>query len=204
MVFSTATTGLPSAGDFSSARLLQLAWIVYDGGGRVQEQGCSIVRPEGFQVGASHIHGITAARVAAEGVPFQQAVAPFLAALSAAGGAALSFSAAFHTSVLLYELCLRSGQPFARGGLEVMRAAHIGDVQKLLGKSICARRKPVLGELYAVATGRAMMGARDAEHTCASLGEAVVALGARMPESWKPLKVQLLEGVPGGMAFTVK
>lgn len=88
MVFDTETTGLPTfkrggAGPiantsqfysptdvekYNSARLLELGYGLYNSEGDLVRHYESIVKPDGFEVACTHIHGITSA-MAEEGEP---------------------------------------------------------------------------------------------------------------------------------------
>jgi DNA polymerase-3 subunit epsilon len=75
LVFDCETTGLPVRRNLSVRdvegwpRLVQLAWAVYDSGGRLEAAECRIVRPDGFLIPAdsTRIHGISHDRALAEG-----------------------------------------------------------------------------------------------------------------------------------------
>ena len=76
LFFDTETTGLPRnwkapVSDLENwPRLVQLAFLVYDGSGRKLYEDSFIIRPEGWTIdpGAARIHGISDARAAREGV----------------------------------------------------------------------------------------------------------------------------------------
>lgn len=65
MVLDTETTGFPLSRDpsnynlFNCARLIELGYIIYDVAGTKLKEIDSLVKPNNFSIGNSHIHGIT-------------------------------------------------------------------------------------------------------------------------------------------------
>lgn len=65
LVVDTETTGLPSSWDyrrincFDSARLIELGFILYDSNGNQVYKNSILIRPNGFTIENSHIHGIS-------------------------------------------------------------------------------------------------------------------------------------------------
>jgi DNA polymerase III epsilon subunit-like protein len=78
IVFDTETTGLPGIKhgetvnkfiktpdatkflkQYDTARLLQLSWAVYNETGKIIKMENHLIKPNGYKVGATHIHGIT-------------------------------------------------------------------------------------------------------------------------------------------------
>jgi len=86
LFFDTETTGLPR--DWRAPvtnlsnwpRLVQLAWLVYDNGGRLLSDGNYIIRPNGFTIptAASSIHGITTEKALADGAELQKVLQDFV------------------------------------------------------------------------------------------------------------------------------
>lgn len=74
IVFDTETTGLPythasphkNLRAYDKSRILQLSWAVYDIDGNLMSVNNYIIKPMGYHVLATHIHGITE-RIAARG-----------------------------------------------------------------------------------------------------------------------------------------
>ena len=87
LFFDTETTGLPKnwrapLADLDNwPRLVQLAWLMYDGEGNKAGGNNIIVKPEGFIIPeeASRVHGITTEKAMAEGVDLAEALKLFAA-----------------------------------------------------------------------------------------------------------------------------
>ncbi|TAJ12847.1 3'-5' exonuclease [Marinilabiliaceae bacterium JC017] len=85
LFFDTETTGLPRnykapVTDINNwPRLVQLAWMVFDEGGKQLEIGDYIIKPEGFIIPkeAANIHGITTQKAMAEGVNLHELLVAF-------------------------------------------------------------------------------------------------------------------------------
>jgi len=85
LFFDTETNGLPRNWKApvhrisNWPRLVQLAWIAYDGEGQELARNEHIIRPEGFTIPlkASSIHGITTARAIEEGVELTSVLEEF-------------------------------------------------------------------------------------------------------------------------------
>lgn len=85
LFFDTETTGLPRnwkapVSDLSNwPRLVQLAWMLFDGQGQMVQSRNVIIRPQNFSIpeGSSRIHGITTERAMTEGVELQPVLLQF-------------------------------------------------------------------------------------------------------------------------------
>lgn len=85
LFFDTETTGLPKkwnapVTDSSNwPRLVQLAYLLYDGEENLMFEGNYIVRPEGFTIPSEsmRIHGISTERALCEGLPLQDVLLSF-------------------------------------------------------------------------------------------------------------------------------
>lgn len=85
LIYDTETTGLPR--DWKAPltdsdnwpRLVQLAWQLHDGRGRLISRGNRIVRPDGFSIpfNATKVHGISTERAIEEGLPLADVVEEF-------------------------------------------------------------------------------------------------------------------------------
>lgn len=87
LIVDTETNGLgtlggprPPVGRQTTPRMLELAYLLVSGDGRVDHTFSSLIVPDGFRVSepARAIHGITAERARREGIPSHEAVASFL------------------------------------------------------------------------------------------------------------------------------
>jgi len=89
LVFDTETTGLPRNRNahFSDLdnwpRLVQIAWLLFDQDGELQENKNFIILPEGFSIPdeAAKIHGITTERAVEEGIPVRKVLAELSASV---------------------------------------------------------------------------------------------------------------------------
>jgi DNA polymerase-3 subunit alpha len=85
LIYDTETTGLPR--DWNAPltdsdnwpRLVQLAWQLHDGQGKLISRGNRIVRPDGFTIpfNATKVHGITTERAEAEGLALADVIDEF-------------------------------------------------------------------------------------------------------------------------------
>ena len=115
LFFDTETTGLPRhhrapVSDLDNwPRLVQIAWLLSDAHGDLQQGVEAIIRPDGFSipVDAARVHGITTERAMAEGQPLQKVLQQFLNALEQAD-TLVGHNIAFDENVLGAEL-LRCG-----------------------------------------------------------------------------------------------
>lgn len=85
LIFDTETTGLPHnktapITDLDNwPRLVQLAWQLHDGVGKLQSQKNYLIKPEGFDIPfkAEQIHGISTKRAMEEGRPLAEVLSEF-------------------------------------------------------------------------------------------------------------------------------
>ena len=90
LIFDTETTGLPQnynapLTDFNNwPRLVQLAWQLHGERGNLISQGSIIVQPNGFSIpySSEKIHGISTERATKEGIPLNECLDQFEAALA--------------------------------------------------------------------------------------------------------------------------
>lgn len=86
LFFDTETTGLPKRWDAPASdldnwpRLVQIAWMCFDGGGKEISQNSKIIKPEGFAIPdeSSKIHGITTEIAEKKGVPLEKILKEFM------------------------------------------------------------------------------------------------------------------------------
>lgn len=111
LIVDTETNGLGtiggarrSAGREASPRMLELAYLLVSGDGRVDRTYASLVVPDGFRISetARAVHGITAELARREGVPPQEAVVSFLEAAGEAR-AIVAHNAHFDLAVIAGE-----------------------------------------------------------------------------------------------------
>jgi len=167
VVFDTETTGLPRFGRgglpkttdrsaYLTARVVSLAWLE----ARRTDHLClgsgdGIVRPEGFVIPeeAAKIHGIHTARALAEGRPFGEVIAPFVAALRRSVAVA-GHNVDFDVHVLGAELIQRGQKE-----LHDLLLAKPRVCTMRMGKSMLnLTRNPKLGVLYEALFGKPMEG----------------------------------------------
>lgn len=92
LFFDTETTGLPlnrkaPVSDLNNwPRMVQLAWLLYDGNGNKISGKDYIIKPEGYIIPAeaSKIHGITTERANAEGLNLQTVLWDFVSQVNKA------------------------------------------------------------------------------------------------------------------------
>jgi len=68
-IFDTETTGL----DVNNSRILSICWNIYRPDGVLLKSKYYIIKPDGFPVGATHIHGITD-DIASNGTPLIEVI----------------------------------------------------------------------------------------------------------------------------------
>jgi DNA polymerase III epsilon subunit-like protein len=115
----TETTGLPGRWDApwddvgNWPRMVELAYLLCDEGGRVIDGMSTLIIPGGFAVPAeaTSIHGITTEKAGENGIPVRQALEQFLAARTQAGYL-VAHNIDYDVAVLAAEL-VRSGLPLS-------------------------------------------------------------------------------------------
>jgi DNA polymerase III epsilon subunit-like protein len=95
--FDTETTGTSRYND----HIVQLAWILTDSSGRILDQACDIVKPDGYTIpiSASNIHGITTSQAAKNGKPLK-AVLGKLSSVAEHAIALVAHNISFDISIL--------------------------------------------------------------------------------------------------------
>jgi len=117
LFFDTETTGLPI--DYKAhvhdvnnwPRLVQLAWIAFDGSGKEVASRNHIITPISFEIpeAASDIHGITQEMAVMQGIPIQRALGEFWVAVQMSH-ILVGFNVNFDRKV--------TGAEFIRSGME--------------------------------------------------------------------------------------
>ena len=86
-VFDTETTGLPKTRQsptkdnlecWDECRILSIAAITYSSRGRELSRFYTVVKPDGFKVAATEVHGITEEEANTNGIPFEEAYKKFI------------------------------------------------------------------------------------------------------------------------------
>ncbi|MCK8517434.1 3'-5' exonuclease [Methanoculleus sp. 7T] len=173
VIFDTETAGLPpyrgAPVDDTRAwpRLVQIAWLVCDGGGHTVRQECFIVRPDGFTIppNAVRIHGITTDRAVCSGVPLQTALDAFRQE-AARSSTVVAHNMAFDGGVVAAE-CVRSGVENPLSGMPLICTMEAS-------VKVCGIRRPgglkwpTLMELHRTLFGSIYSGAHDAGNDAAA------------------------------------
>jgi DNA polymerase-3 subunit epsilon len=115
LFFDTETSGLPKSWKAPVAdlanwpRLVELAWLLYDGGDSCIDSGNAIVRPEEFSIPAeaTAVHGITTTRARAEGAPLEAVLEEFTRSIGASR-LLIAHNISFDEKIVAAEL-LRTG-----------------------------------------------------------------------------------------------
>lgn len=127
LVFDVETTGLPAYTNgrlypyrrsSKYPRLVSVAWVVLRrDAGRLESSEHWVIRPKGFTIENEHVHGISAAAAARDGVPLRRVVARLLACLDRLGGdldELVAHNMSFDINVLLAELHRRGHEEAVR------------------------------------------------------------------------------------------
>ena len=163
LIFDTETTGLPR--DYRAPvtdlenwpRLVQLGWQLHDATGKLLDQQCHIVRPEGFSIpfNAEKVHGINTEVAQQEGKPRGEVLDAFAAAL-AQSSLVIGHNIEFDLKIM--------GAEFLRDGRENLLEEHpsldtkeeatefvnirIGKQQKLKWPTLTELYKKLFGEAF--------------------------------------------------------
>lgn len=171
LIFDTETTGLPKKWDAPHTdvdnwpRLVQLAYQLHDGTGKLIKAQNIIVKPEGFTIpfNAEKIHGISTKRALDEGHPLEEVMADFAEAVSKAEVLA-------GHNIKGYDIPLM-GAEFIRTGIESeLMTTDLADTMtdttefcQLPGRG-SKFKPPKLVELYEVLFGEKFADAHDAAY----------------------------------------
>jgi DNA polymerase III epsilon subunit-like protein len=204
-IFDVETTGFPLTPAFDryyhwkhtdkyeGSRILQISYTVADQSGATGPIHNYIIRPRGFKVRATHIHGITEARAATEGKDIRSLYSGILSALSQCRYI-IAHNAKFDVNVLLSEMH-RDGQ---HETIQQVLGKRIICTMRLTRQLVSAQdasgrlKSPKLSELYSKLFDCPMEGAHDAQQDVLNLCHIV----ARLHE----LRVLLL---PRGMLLRI-
>lgn len=117
LFFDTETTGLPQAYQAPAwqvenwPRMIQLAWVTTDASGQELDAQEFIVKPDGFRVPwrSAWVHHITTRRALRDGIPLDQVLDAFVAAVEQAD-VLIAHNMAFDEKIVGAEL-IRQGRP---------------------------------------------------------------------------------------------
>jgi DNA polymerase-3 subunit epsilon len=187
LVFDTETTGLPARwnapmSDVASwPRLVQLGWVVCDGGFEPKCEAEMIVYPEGYRIprGAKRIHGISTRRARKYGVPLQEALATFAATLGECRVVA-AHNLDFDRNVLGAEY-LRAGirDPFRNVARFCTMKYGTNRLCRLTPRHYGEYKWPTLGELHEFCCGETLRGAHGALGDARAVARCIAELKAR-------------------------
>ena len=188
-IFDLETTGFPvtpgydryyhwkRSDKYEGSRILQISYTVMDQKGTTGPINNYIIRPRGFTVRATHIHGITEARAAAEGKDIRSLYKNIHTALSRCRFI-IAHNARFDVNVLLSEMH-RDGQ---KDTIRQVLEKRIICTMKLTRQLVSARdatgclKSPKLSELFYTLFKCAMEGAHDARQDVMNLCSIVARL----------------------------
>ena len=188
-IFDLETTGFPvtpgydryyhwkRSDKYEGSRILQISYTVMDQKGTTGPIHNYIIKPRGFTVRATHIHGITEARAAAEGKDIRTLYKLIRAALSRCRFI-IAHNARFDVNVLLSEMH-RDGQ---RETIRQILEKRIICTMQLTRQLVSARdatgclKSPKLSELFYRLFECAMEGAHDARQDVMNLCSIVARL----------------------------
>lgn len=184
LIFDTETTGLPLRDNAPLTdldnwpRAVQIAWQVHDERGALVEVKNHVIRPEGFDIplNAAKVHGITTRVAEVYGVPLQEAMADFSAALEQAEYL-VGHNVQFDINILGAEY-LRLGQVNKLEGLPILdTGGQTRDFAQLPGGRGGGYKMPKLEELYEILFeeqfAEAHNAAADVEATARAFLEAI-------------------------------
>lgn len=161
LVYDVETTGFPSRRGFDQyfdfhetpryegSRVVQLCALLFDDEGRLSDEFTAVVRPQGFTIENSHIHGVTTEAALLTGKPFPEVAGAFGALLGKAK-LLVAHNASFDRHVLAAEL-FRGG--FVRLAEELFTKPHFCTMRegtglcRLAGRHGCYK-SPRLEELH--------------------------------------------------------
>lgn len=169
LIYDTETTGLPKSYTAPPTdtdnwpRMVQIAWQLHDKTGKLIENECYIVRPDGFDIpfNSVQIHGITTEKALEEGLPLTEVLERFRSVLKQTevlGGHNLSFDQGI------------VGAEFVRNGIDPQEIElKIADTMKsatdfcqLPGGRGGGFKPPTLNELHKVLFGNKFEEAHNA------------------------------------------
>ena len=181
IAWDTETTGLPmsraratpeNVDNFKFCRLVSLALVKYTSSGREVGSYHKIAYPDGFEVKATEIHGITHDRAEAEGIPFIKIYDTFIEYIKGVS-VLVAHNSRFDEDVIFSE-CYRRGL-----SIEPFKRIHFVCSLDMTRNVLLQNMK--LGLLYKRVTGRDLEGAHDALNDSRACGIVYKYLRDRKP-----------------------
>jgi len=156
MVLDTETTGLPRMvnGEFyppsetqyyAFSRLVELGYVIYDAQHNEIKREALLIKPDGFNVEAAHIHGIAHEYACDNGIPIADAFKTFSADLDTVESI-VAHNIQFDLNILLAECCVYKNTEISK-----KIESKIAICTKQLGKQFLkteSERGPRLSALY--------------------------------------------------------
>lgn len=193
IVLDTETTGLPtvyrssnsSSGfietpdaehhlkAFDTARILQLSWAMYDVSGKIISIDNHLIKPEGYKVDSTFIHGITE-EMANQGESFLEVIKMFYEDFNRVNFF-VGHNINFDINVLKSEL-IRRNMHRVKGEFGKRKAIctmHIGKEIVRIPRKVGGFKFPKQSELYEKVLGEKMENAHDAKYDVLNLGKIV-------------------------------
>lgn len=190
IVFDTETTGLPimchghiidvekKLSNYDHARLLQLSWAVYDIDGKLIKVEDHYVKPIGYRVGATEIHGITQ-EIADAGEQYEDVVKLFYNDFITVEHM-FGHNVAFDINIMKSEMIRHKQEKYIKSFDKVNFhcTATIGKDIMDLKRRNGTPRYPKQKELFKHVVGRDMCNAHNSKYDVLNLGEIVSRLVA--------------------------
>jgi DNA polymerase III subunit alpha len=186
IVFDTETTGLPRDRSnppveknlhmYDTARILQLSWAVYDINGKLIKLENYLIKPCGYLVSATEIHGITE-EIAQTGQLFKVVINKFYEDVKKVA-AIIAHNINFDDNVLKSEMIRHDLFIMLNEYDKVNKVCSMKKckyIVKALGKNGQVKNPKQL-ELYKFVMGEEMMGDHDAKYDVLNLGRVITKL----------------------------
>lgn len=187
IVFDTETTGLPTMRNnppaeknlraYDTARILQLSWACYDVSGKLIKLENHIIKPEGYKVDATHIHGITE-EMAHNGEGFLSVMRIFYNDFKNIK-CMFGHNVNFDINILKSEIIRRQKMLLLGAFDKIKKVCTMllcKDIAQIPRKSGGGIKFPTQTELYQKIVGEAMEDAHNAKYDVLNLGKIVTTL----------------------------
>lgn len=190
IVFDTETTGLPftkkspevNLKAYDKSRILQLSWAIYDKCGSLINIKDYIIKPVGYHVSATHIHGITE-RIASNGHNISVVMKEFQTDMNKVDYL-LGHNVMFDVNILKSEMLRKNNKEF----IDILNKKNVICTMKLelyseaftecqtlqkLAKGEKRKKYPKQSELYKTLLEKPMENAHNAKYDTLNLGDIV-------------------------------